>query len=399
MKSFVRAMLLLIVLPALSACTQKMAQTSVKISKISFAGKSSTTPMMLWGQGPKGQTVNAFIEAGKSDASVEVPLGAWSFYVIMWSGPNQLEGTTSCGMASKTLTTSEESVSLSITAADCALPQFSASTHLAGNAFLPVKLIKCSATLSSPAAGSNCDSTMGPSPSFRFVLSGKMTSQCHSSFADSVATTALRIPVSTTNTVFAASIQTFSTSDCTGTPSNTFALPSGLGVASDGKVAVTASGGYTEVFVADVGTGTTPTPSPSPSPSPTATPGPPPTVTSISPTSGDPAGGVAVTITGSDFVSPTDVQIGGTSCTSIVLVSSTTITCVTPALSSGTTYAVQVTNLDGQDASSGSIYIANGPPTISGISPAAGPVAGGQSVTITGTGFLAGATIDIGGTS
>ncbi len=37
------------------------------------------------------------------------------------------------------------------------------------------------------------------------------------------------------------------------------------------------------------------------------------------------------------------------------------------------------------------------PPTVTGISPASGPVAGGTAVTVTGTGFVAGATVTIGG--
>jgi hypothetical protein len=37
------------------------------------------------------------------------------------------------------------------------------------------------------------------------------------------------------------------------------------------------------------------------------------------------------------------------------------------------------------------------PPTVSGISPASGPVTGGTAVTVTGTGFVAGATVTIGG--
>ena len=61
----------------------------------------------------------------------------------------------------------------------------------------------------------------------------------------------------------------------------------------------------------------------------------PPTVTSISPTSGTTAGGTSVTITGTNFISGTTVTIGGSPCTSVVVVSSTSITCTTPSGTAG----------------------------------------------------------------
>ena len=61
----------------------------------------------------------------------------------------------------------------------------------------------------------------------------------------------------------------------------------------------------------------------------------PPTVTSISPTSGSTAGGTSVTITGTNFITGATVTIGGSSCTSVVVVSSTSITCTTPSGTAG----------------------------------------------------------------
>jgi hypothetical protein len=61
------------------------------------------------------------------------------------------------------------------------------------------------------------------------------------------------------------------------------------------------------------------------------TPVPNPTVTSVSPSSGSIAGGTSVTITGTTFTGETSVTFGGTSATSVSVVNSTTITCVTPA--------------------------------------------------------------------
>jgi len=60
-----------------------------------------------------------------------------------------------------------------------------------------------------------------------------------------------------------------------------------------------------------------------------------PTVSSIVPPSGSTAGGTAVTITGTGFESTVTVTIGGASATSVVVVSDTSITCVTPAGTAG----------------------------------------------------------------
>lgn len=56
-----------------------------------------------------------------------------------------------------------------------------------------------------------------------------------------------------------------------------------------------------------------------------------PVVTSASPSTGPTVGGTAITITGSGFINVNSVTIGGVAATSVVVVNSTTITCVTPA--------------------------------------------------------------------
>jgi len=125
-----------------------------------------------------------------------------------------------------------------------------------------------------------------------------------------------------------------------------------------------------------------------------------PLVSSISPTSGSGSGGTAVTITGTGFLSGATVSIGGTA-TGVNVVSSTSITATTPAHSTGAVNVV-VTNTDNQAGTltNGYSYNPSNPaPTVSVISPATGTAAGGTSVTITGTGFLTGAMVKLGGTA
>ena len=126
-----------------------------------------------------------------------------------------------------------------------------------------------------------------------------------------------------------------------------------------------------------------------------------PTVTSITPNSGNINGGTAVTVTGTGFLAGATLSVGGTPATGVTLVSSTSITAVTPAHAAGAVN-VMVTNTDTQSGTLNSGYTystANSAPTVTSISPNSGTINGGTAVTIRGTGFLAGATVKLGGTS
>ncbi|MFF9126750.1 IPT/TIG domain-containing protein [Streptomyces sp. NPDC014889] len=113
-----------------------------------------------------------------------------------------------------------------------------------------------------------------------------------------------------------------------------------------------------------------------------------PTVSSISPTQGASSGGTVVTVTGTGFTGVTAVQFGGAAATSFTVLSSTQLTAIPP---SGTG-AVNVTVTTGQGTSTQTVtYTYVAAPTVSALSPGQGPVSGGTSVALTGTG-LSGAT-------
>ncbi|WP_234713215.1 IPT/TIG domain-containing protein, partial [Rhodopseudomonas palustris] len=112
-----------------------------------------------------------------------------------------------------------------------------------------------------------------------------------------------------------------------------------------------------------------------------------PAVTAVAPSSGPTAGGTSVTITGTNFTGATSVSFGATSVPSSSFTSSsgTQIVVPSPAGSAGTVH-VTVTNATGTSPTNSNdqfTYVAA--PTIGTISPSSGPVAGGTSVTITGT--------------
>jgi phosphodiesterase/alkaline phosphatase D-like protein len=109
-----------------------------------------------------------------------------------------------------------------------------------------------------------------------------------------------------------------------------------------------------------------------------------PAVTGVSPGEGPEGGGTAVTITGTDLSGATVVKFGSADATGVEVTSETTITALAPA-GSGTVH-VTVSTPGGTSATSGADefrYVP--PPTVTGVSPNAGPTAGGSTVTITGT--------------
>jgi large repetitive protein len=123
-----------------------------------------------------------------------------------------------------------------------------------------------------------------------------------------------------------------------------------------------------------------------------------PQVTSVSPHSGGSNGGTTVTIAGAGFTGATNVSFGSSPALSFTVNSDGSITATTPAGSSGTV-DVTVTTAAGTSATSVNdqfTYLAPSP-TVSGVSPSSGPVAGGQTVTIAGNAFNGATAVKFGG--
>lgn len=77
-----------------------------------------------------------------------------------------------------------------------------------------------------------------------------------------------------------------------------------------------------------------------------------PTVTGISPTEGDHKGGTAVTITGTVLTGASAVNFGANPATTVVVVSATQITCVSPPGTLDAQVDVEVTTSGGTSAAS-----------------------------------------------
>ncbi len=121
-----------------------------------------------------------------------------------------------------------------------------------------------------------------------------------------------------------------------------------------------------------------------------------PTVASVSPSSGSSAGGTTLTLTGTNFLAGATVTVGGSACTAVAIVSSTSITCTSPAHAAGAVNVV-VTSTEGQTGTGTNAYTYEGTPTLSLVTPNTGSLAGGTSITVSGTNFLSATGVTIGG--
>ncbi|HYM74470.1 MAG TPA: IPT/TIG domain-containing protein [Candidatus Dormibacteraeota bacterium] len=126
-----------------------------------------------------------------------------------------------------------------------------------------------------------------------------------------------------------------------------------------------------------------------------------PSISGFSPTTGDPAGGTIVVITGSAFTGATAVNFGANSAVTFNVDADTQITALSPA---GTgSVNISITTPDGSTAitlpTQFTYAVAPSPPQITGINPATGTPAGGTSVVITGAGFTGAGAVKFGATA
>jgi len=121
-----------------------------------------------------------------------------------------------------------------------------------------------------------------------------------------------------------------------------------------------------------------------------------PRVTGISATQGPAAGGTSLTITGTGFTSANAVNFGGVPDTSITVNGDTSITLTTPSSAPGTD-AVTVTNGGGTSTASSAFQFTFVPaPVLTSLDPNSGPVSGGNSITLNGSGFTYASAVTVG---
>jgi alpha-tubulin suppressor-like RCC1 family protein len=116
---------------------------------------------------------------------------------------------------------------------------------------------------------------------------------------------------------------------------------------------------------------------------------PPPTVTKAKPNKGAAAGGTTVTISGTSFTGASEVDFGATAAASFTVNSATSISAVTPAGTAGAV-AITVSTPNGTAVSAAKHGFTYESPTVASLTPNAGTKAGGDSVTVSGSGFAVG---------
>ena len=124
-----------------------------------------------------------------------------------------------------------------------------------------------------------------------------------------------------------------------------------------------------------------------------------PTVTSISPTSGLPAGGASVTIAGTNFTGATAVKFGATNATGFTVNSATSITATSPAGTGTVDITVTIVGGTSPNSASDQFTFILPVPTVTSVSPNTGPTTGGTAVTITGSNFTAATSVKFGATN
>lgn len=101
-----------------------------------------------------------------------------------------------------------------------------------------------------------------------------------------------------------------------------------------------------------------------------------PSATSLTPTTGSTAGGVAVTITGTNLLGTTSVSFGGAAATDLIVNSATSVTVTTPARAAGQTDVV-VTGTGGSSTLASAFTFVTPPPSSGGSSSGGGGGGGG----------------------
>lgn len=115
----------------------------------------------------------------------------------------------------------------------------------------------------------------------------------------------------------------------------------------------------------------------------------------ITPNQGSSGGGTLVTITGTNLSGTTAVRFGTRSATAVTNVSPTQVTAVSPA--GNGVVGVTVTTAGGTSNPVSFFYV--GPPFKQSLSPVSGSTAGGDTVTITGTGLSTATSVSFGANS
>lgn len=121
-----------------------------------------------------------------------------------------------------------------------------------------------------------------------------------------------------------------------------------------------------------------------------------PTLSSVFPAAGASAGGTEIRLRGADFLPGLVVRIDGVVQSSVVVTDPMNATVTTDPGLPGGPYVLQITNPGGGMASSAFSYVAQADPVIAMVQPVTGSAAGGDTITLDGSGFGANTSVVFG---
>ena len=430
MKIALKILLLTLTTLTLVSCSAK--KTSAQ--KFSFKIAAIQTGLSLNGGSfvrAINATTNTLIKLDAND-SAEFEQGTWEFQTVSFEGPGAYAGRRFCGRAvGVKLSEAQKDIALTITQANCYSEPFISLMTLINASFSSTNFLTIAditpkggpvsggstVTITGSGFVSGATVTVGGNPCSGLTVSSSTALNC---IVPSHTTGAVTVTVTNpdSQTTSAANFYTYRVP-----PAISSLAPSSGAVAGGTTVTLVGTGfvaGATVMFggaqcIAPIVNSSTSLTCTTPSfPSGTAnvvitnpdgqvsnpsifTYMPMPLVTSVAPNMGPVSGGTTITIIGTGFVSIMDVKIDSLLCTNLIVISPTQLTCMTPPHGAGSA-SLSITSTDGQTSTLPNAFIYNVPPIVSALNMNSGPLAGGVTITISGAGFMLGATVEIGGT-
>jgi surface protein len=373
-------MLFCLTLLLVSCSKSSTPTTSAKIVLGASALLSGANDVIFYGESVDGNhTFAKWVGQSATEVILDLPEGEWEFKALAWTNPN-LEGDIKCYADLVTLSGSNQDIIVSLSAGNCSDPLLNDTGYDVNKAF---DLNGCDdLSIISNFSASCLAANRGHGYSFKIIANDwDMTAPGSEVINDSLFSSCLnagvsnvKMPFGTADAPFAFTVRTFANNDCTGVSQDNI-IKHGVNV-NPSVVKVYDDGTNYKTYMLDakglINLG----------------------VTSVSPNAGAFAGGDTVTIYGTNFIPGITATIDGTACASSTYISPTSMDCVTPAKAGGT-YNVEVTNPDTLTATLAASFTYQAAPTITATDISAGAIAGGTTLTITGTGFVTGITASV----
>lgn len=202
----------------------------LSLSFVTAGGVNMPGGLLLYGYNRTTSKASSY-KFTNSNRSFILENGTWDFFVIGWSGTENLEGNVYCGGSVSTLEGGDIPINIQLAQGKCNNPSSHLQKIIGFNEFKSLRFYSCKNMPATIDAGTNCSSNNGNINSLRLQLrtSGdeqQITSKCFD--ISSNPSTGIKIPYG--SQVFSAidtAIIGYATTDCNG-PQEKYRLPNGV---------------------------------------------------------------------------------------------------------------------------------------------------------------------------